>query len=255
MKQTSSIHEYVVKLQDLHSKTKLTIADRDPRFYFRHGICAETMGSPPRTQGQKNTPRQNQDASQFLGKSWKRTMGKNNVQNSPSSGNDDWKKHETCHTCKKKDTPSACIQPAGKEEERVDIHRQRLKSEWHLRTTSRRLESQCARSGDRYDGVRSWLRPDGHLPRRSAELILEVPDFRQGSRQPEIDLKTLRLSPRLEAVPEEPLRLRNLTVNHVRVAANRRLARVNQSREIYNFYRHRGYNGDFGQTSSSPLRN
>ncbi|KAI9910299.1 hypothetical protein PsorP6_010881 [Peronosclerospora sorghi] len=44
----------------------------------------------------------------------------------------------------------------------------------------------------------------------------------------EIDWKTLRLSPRPEALPKEPLWLRTLTVRYARVAANRRLARVNK---------------------------
>ncbi|KAI9911480.1 hypothetical protein PsorP6_009244 [Peronosclerospora sorghi] len=77
-------------------------------------------------------------------------------------------------------------------------------------------------------------------PCRTAEIIVEVPGFSN----PDIDGKTLQMSPSSKAVPEEPLRLRTTTVRSSRVSVNRQLARVNQTREIFNFFYQHWHNGD-----------
>ncbi|KAI9905200.1 hypothetical protein PsorP6_014337 [Peronosclerospora sorghi] len=100
LKQTSSIHEYVVKFQDLHlyplrilinSKHDSETIKIATNFEFAH-----YTGTPRRKKGQKNNSRPKKDSLQSL----TNKKDKKNGQNSPLSKNYYWNKHTTCHICK-----------------------------------------------------------------------------------------------------------------------------------------------------------
>jgi hypothetical protein len=114
-------------------------------------------------------------------------------------------------------------------------------------------------------------------PRRMAEMTLEVPSFPtmttnfqvmpipEGNdvmlgmiwlreHNPEIDWKTLKLSPRSETQLDPPLLLRSPSVRPARLVANRRHSRTSQSREIFNYYRLHGHDGQFGHTKFISMK-
>ncbi|KAF1315780.1 reverse transcriptase, partial [Globisporangium splendens] len=113
-------------------------------------------------------------------------------------------------------------------------------------------------------------------PRRTAEMTLEVPGFPPTTttfqmmpipedkdvilgmiwlreQNPEINWKTLKLSPRAKS-DETPLVLKAPTNCPARFVKNRRRACHGQSRDIVNFYRVHGHNGEHGHTKFVSMK-
>ncbi|KAI9912610.1 hypothetical protein PsorP6_006397 [Peronosclerospora sorghi] len=178
---------------------------------------------PPRTQGQKNTSRPNQDTSQSSGQSMRSRKGKKNGPKSQSSGNDDSKKNATlqeiayCQPEKKKNVmtfiDNGCSRNVISEELEEALN---LRVHEDVKDTIEVVFGffQMVRRPRRIDEM--IFEGPGCSVRKSTLQVMTIPENEDvilgmvWLREPNsnIDWKTLQLSPRSEKVPEEYLLLR-----------------------------------------------
>ena len=105
------------------------------------------------------------------------------------------------------------------------------------------------------------LEVPGFPPMKTMFQVMPIPENKDvilgmiwlREQNPEIDWKTLKLSPRVTP-SEQPLLLKKPAVRPARTIAGRRRAQQSQSREIFNFYRQHGHEGQQGQTKFISMK-
>ncbi|KAF1333396.1 Retrovirus polyprotein, partial [Globisporangium splendens] len=271
--------ETAIRVKEMSPTTLLEVIEHTTNFEFAH-----FSGKPPKPPTQRNATKSHNP---FTSNSTKPKYQKKSVQKiGQVAHKNDWKKEAICNKCGIKGhiAPECKKKEVDKEANRymsgsfyaiLEVQALAYQDPAKKKNVSIFIDNGCSLNSISEDiaqvlgltvheDVNDTMNVDlgfsqtVQRPRRTAEMALEVPGFPPMTTTFQVmpipeDKDTLKLSPRAKS-DETPLVLKTPTNCPARFVKNRRRACHGQSRDIFNFYRVHGHNGEHGHTKFVSMK-